>query len=359
MKNLLKKTKGITLIALVVTIVVLLILAGITVTSLTGDKAIIKEARSAAESAEYKALEEQVEAAIIVAEQKYGNNTTLDRVITEIMKIDHVTDVNRETGAVTSELGYVVEGKLNDYLNNGETGGDETPKPSVADKLVVNPNAEDAPVKSPYVKYNGMDCRVLYNDDTRGVQIITSASVCNVKLGYLDTEVEAADFTYSGKATNVNDNFKKSALSYNNAVDNLNRKAKTYMDTEGMAIDARCLGSVPTLTSDGKFQEDSSGMFNSGYSWVKNYGWSGRFKDYDTNYQEDVEQFESLGLTEGWKDGYCWLASRGILNGNTNTSNAGYTSFRIRRYSPTGLETWAEMCKLNYSRNGSFFLWAT
>ena len=60
-----KYNKGITLIALVVTIVVLLILAGITIASVTGEKGIIKEARTAKELSEKAALEELVELAII------------------------------------------------------------------------------------------------------------------------------------------------------------------------------------------------------------------------------------------------------------------------------------------------------
>ncbi len=107
--------KGITLIALIVTVIVLLILAGITIGALTGDNGIIKEARSSKESAEKATLEEQVEAAIIIAEQKY-RNPTLAQVIEEIMKIETVKSVDSDTGNVVSTLGYVIEGKLEDYL---------------------------------------------------------------------------------------------------------------------------------------------------------------------------------------------------------------------------------------------------
>ncbi len=49
-KNMLKGKTGITLVALVVTIVVLLILAGVTITALLGDDGIIKKAQNAADS---------------------------------------------------------------------------------------------------------------------------------------------------------------------------------------------------------------------------------------------------------------------------------------------------------------------
>ena len=52
------KEKGITIIALVITIVILLILAGITINSLTGEKGTIKEAHEAKNSTEYQSWKE-------------------------------------------------------------------------------------------------------------------------------------------------------------------------------------------------------------------------------------------------------------------------------------------------------------
>ena len=43
----LRKNKGLTLIALVITIVVLLIISGVTISTLTGDNSIIKNAHNA------------------------------------------------------------------------------------------------------------------------------------------------------------------------------------------------------------------------------------------------------------------------------------------------------------------------
>ncbi len=119
-------SRGITLIALVITIIVLLILAGISIAALTADNGIVKEARTAKELAEKAALEEQVEMAIIKAEQKH-KNPTLDDVINELKNekiIDDEKQVNRETGAITSNLGYIIEGKLDDYIGKVSTGGD-------------------------------------------------------------------------------------------------------------------------------------------------------------------------------------------------------------------------------------------
>ena len=55
----LKTNTGITLIALVVTIIVLLILAGISIQMLTGDNGILQRAAEAKENTEQSQLEEQ------------------------------------------------------------------------------------------------------------------------------------------------------------------------------------------------------------------------------------------------------------------------------------------------------------
>ncbi len=131
---------GITLMALVVTIIILMILAGVTIASLTGQKGIIKEARTAKEMTEKAALEEQVELAIIKAEQKHSN-PTIDNIIEELKNskvISNDDQVNKETGAIRTDLGYEIIGKLDDYIGkvsigDGNTtgGGDIPPMPSI------------------------------------------------------------------------------------------------------------------------------------------------------------------------------------------------------------------------------------
>ena len=110
-----KYTKGITLISLAITVVILLILAGISIGTLVGNKGIVEKASSAKETAEKVSLEEKIEAAIITAEQKH-KNATLEEVCDEIEKIENVT-VNRTTGEITSSLGYTITGKLDKYLS--------------------------------------------------------------------------------------------------------------------------------------------------------------------------------------------------------------------------------------------------
>ena len=131
-----KKQQGITLIALVVTIVVLLILASISIGALTGDKGIIDETHTAKENTEIASWEEQIDLAIIDAENKHRDPSMSD--IKEELKnkgvIKDDSQVDDKTGAITTnEPSYVIEGKLDDYIefvpgmiaNKNETYTDE------------------------------------------------------------------------------------------------------------------------------------------------------------------------------------------------------------------------------------------
>ena len=112
------KNKGVTIVALVVTIVVLLILAGITIGNISEDNSVIKEATTAKELEEKATLEELVEMSIIKAEQKHRNPTIQD-IITELKNNEVITNENQVdtiTGKITTNKGYEIEGKLDDYL---------------------------------------------------------------------------------------------------------------------------------------------------------------------------------------------------------------------------------------------------
>ena len=117
-----EKQQGITLIALVVTIVILLILAGISIGTLTGDNGIIDQAHTAKEDTEIASWEEQIDLAIIDAEKKHRNPSMSD--IKEELKnkgvIKDDSQVDDKTGAITTnEPSYVIEGKLDDYIEFG------------------------------------------------------------------------------------------------------------------------------------------------------------------------------------------------------------------------------------------------
>lgn len=76
-----KKERGITLLALVITIIVLLILAGVTLNGIFGESGIINNAEKAKENAQIANEKELVEqATIVVASQSKTGEITVDRM---------------------------------------------------------------------------------------------------------------------------------------------------------------------------------------------------------------------------------------------------------------------------------------
>ena len=311
-----KSSKGITLIALVITIIVLLILAGVTIDTLMGDNGILTKANDAKRETEIAKVKEraQLDIANWVAEElENGREGTISdwEDIKNILDEANTNTENRYYVDVTEEgietpNGYIVP--IDELYTTGLSGEEETSK-TAGEVLKVNPEATEAKDKSPYVKYNNMLCRVLYNDAEHGIQIVTADNgvVPDVTLGYGDDKVTEDDFTYDGSVT-IDDNFKKAAVSYNNVVDNLNDRAVEYMDKKGIAKGARSLGSIATL-ENGEFQGDTSGMFTGTYEYFTTYKWNEKFKTSDTNYEDDVNQLNDLGLNA---TSVTWLASRYI-----------------------------------------------
>lgn len=86
-----KENKGITLIALVVTIIVLLILAGVTIITLTGDNGILEIAINAVEETEKEEGREEINIAILGSIK--GNGIIDLNILTEnLSKITGLTD---------------------------------------------------------------------------------------------------------------------------------------------------------------------------------------------------------------------------------------------------------------------------
>lgn len=335
MKEIRKQEKGITLIALVLTIIVLMILVAVSVATLTGENGILTQADNAKTAIERAEIIERAQTDILGV-QAENNGDITERQLNEILGKYGIVSGEGKDKMLTTDKGYII--KVSDIWNGTLSAISLLAK----DVLKTDATATEEKDKSPYVKYNGLDCRVLYNDKTHGIQIITTESVGNVTLGSGDTEVEASDFTYDGTAT-VDDNFKKAAASYNNVVDNLNKKAKTYMDSKGIATDARCLGSVSTLTSGAKFQKDSSEMWSGTYTYLETYSWNNIFKTTDTNYSEDVNRLNTLGLNVS--SGYAWLASRLVH------SYSGGSYFHVRRVDTVGKASDVSSCGAYSSGN--------
>ena len=312
------KEKGITLIALVITIIVLLILAGVSIAMLTGENGILTQAQNASIKTGRANVIEQGRADIMGKQTEEGSTNLIKTDIKEVLDkyfesvpdnftLDTLLHTKEEYGDYDIKVSEIYNGTLAERSKTAE------------EVLKVNPEVTETKDKSPYVRYNGLNCRVLYNDEIHGIQIVTVEAVEEIGLGEVDENVEETDFEYNGTAT-IYDGFLKAAASYNNAVNTLNNKAKNYMDNKGLAVDARSLGSVATLAENNKFQEDTAGMFYGEEEYMMTYNWNGKLKNADNNYEEDINQINVLDLNVA-PYMYTWLASREIREYDSSQRN--------------------------------------
>ncbi len=130
-----KKNKGITLIALVITIIVLLILAMVSIAILTGDNGILTQAINAEEENEKAAAEEKLRLALIeYRAQKYTDNKELKEFLENHKDI---SSVEGDTAPYTVIVdGYQVEVDANGEYNenNFQLAG---PRPQVENILIT------------------------------------------------------------------------------------------------------------------------------------------------------------------------------------------------------------------------------
>ena len=109
-----RKEKGITLIALVVTIVVLLILAGVSISMLTGENGIITQAQNSKEATEQARVEELVDLAVsslIGENQGSTSGITPEMVAEEVNEMENRDDIYAEGSTFPTNIIFPEEGR--------------------------------------------------------------------------------------------------------------------------------------------------------------------------------------------------------------------------------------------------------
>jgi len=295
------KDSGITLIALVITVIVLLILAGISISMLSGDNGILQRATDAKTETERGEVYEQISLATASGEMDYYSNGTNRLTAYKNALLNGVEGIDRDnltdngsnliTGTVTTKSGkqydFSVPVPVTDITLAEHDG---TVYPLASTVLKVNSTGTTPAEKSPYVNYHYKDneedktilCRVLYDAESEyGIQIISNDSTENIQLGI------------NGDAYFIQND------DYNNAVSILNTKAGHYLNGTAIVESARSVGSDPNST---EISEGTTSMFT-----ISGYKGSGQYKDKDDEYLTDMNQISLLGITTS--TGH-WLASR-------------------------------------------------
>ena len=124
------KEQGITLIALVITIIVLLILAGVSIAMLTGNNGILTQAQRAKELTEISSEEEYIN--LLIIEHQMDNNITYGEQLKELQfnTVENTTSIlDAETGTTYANGWYYLQPEdvdeyelKNSYIIDYETG---------------------------------------------------------------------------------------------------------------------------------------------------------------------------------------------------------------------------------------------
>ena len=153
MINKMKNQKGITLVALVITVIIMIILAGVTFNVLLGDGGLINRAKQAAEKYEEEAIRENVKLAVIAAKADAisNNNGEITEPILKSALDEHIGEgeyditANSGTDGWTVTVGDLVfiitpEGTITETTTSGDDDNNDTPGtlPTPAHEPVAN-----------------------------------------------------------------------------------------------------------------------------------------------------------------------------------------------------------------------------
>ena len=309
-----KNQKGITLISLVITIIILLILAGISISMLTGEGGIIKQATNASLANRAGTVDEEVKLwktewyiynTVGWDTQPISENEFLQKLQEE--NLVKQEEINKETevitiGDKTISYGEDVTGQLaSRVLKPGDYVQYEVP---IYQDSFTNNNYIDT------TTYQG-DWIVLYNDTIFGTQIVSKNCVGTLKIGYS---------TGSGSYT-------ETVSQYNNCMNIFEQYCSKYLNTD-LTTRARTVG------EKADFGEDTTEV-GEGYGGLSP-------KISDNNYENDVKRLTDIGILNIGES--YWLGSRNTIYQN-NTVN-----LYIRKISAEGL---LDSNYLGYKQSGS------
>ena len=199
--NKLKSKKGITLVALVVTIVVLLILAGVSINAVLGDNGIIKKANQAASVTKEAEVKEAINRTILEFYLTNDYETLEDflKAKAEDGSIDSVT--KNADGTLTvkkGEYSVTVENKTNSSggsSSGGSTGGEtQTPEITIGEaKVVANSDGTGSAITDAASVYLGNTLYITFAHSITG-----GTTVVDKTIPYAVTKNGTYTFTVTG-----------------------------------------------------------------------------------------------------------------------------------------------------------------
>ncbi len=318
-KNSKKKdfTKGITLIALVITIIVLLILAGVTIATLLGENGILSKATEASNKTEEKNAEEQVKIAVMGS---IGTNGELENEVLKdnLNKIENISGVPEEITDSSYPLIVTVEGKYSYTINkNG----------SIEQGEVVS---REGIKVGDYVNYT-------YDQKTTGYSLLATQS------GYTSNQTINQKSGMKWRVLNIHENGTVDligdiastdqtigiggALGYNNGVYLLNDICKELYSNSTLGITARSIN-----IEDIESQMNETGIAArdaytySGVQYGKTKTYTGNYAYYPNLYAK--EKGSGIDTTEVNTNGIV-VSDNGYTSPTTETSTKASNSLTV------------------------------
>ena len=253
-KKSIKETNGITLISLVITIIILLILAGVTLSLTIGDNGIITQAQKAKEAQEIAAIKENFQLAILDKELEKGGTGITKEELEEIA--GNFGELQEDGNTIITEDGYEIN--IDEIYQEGATGGgsssSEEEIAALEEKIEeLEQTVEDltntkTELEGTIENLNGQ-LEQVGEDKTELQEQITNLQG---QVDSLNETKEQLEATISDLNTQIASLKEKQATGTAVAADVLS--GKTFSNSSGIGI----TGSMPNLTSNSKITHASN-----------------------------------------------------------------------------------------------------
>ena len=135
-----RSNKGITLIALILTVIVLLILAGVSINMVIGENGLISKSTSAVNKYKMAEIKEKIELNIATSMmKKNGGILSMDDIFKGLIEEGITTEIDcdKENGQIITKEGYVVK------INLSDNGKYEVIIKDIIDNIIIEPSTTD------------------------------------------------------------------------------------------------------------------------------------------------------------------------------------------------------------------------
>ena len=248
-----KNVHGITLIALVITIIVLLILAGVSIAMLTGQNGILTQAQNAKDKTEYKNAEEKVRLAVMGAMSDDGT-LTVEKLRTDMA--NYGGTIEGDTFPVTA----TVDGKSFTVNANGSVG-----------EIVPAPEGLEVGTEVTYTPSGTYKWEAEYCSSTKAIgtgDVTIDSSNNNYKISkWKVLDIKSGKVILVPEAPTTGKVYLQGAQGYNNGVKLLNDACSNLYGNESKGIEARSINIEDIenyMTDDAKNGTNGAYKYNNG-----------------------------------------------------------------------------------------------